>query len=109
MGKETIVSFLKAVNMLMKELGADADYDTLDRLMWYTGKMLRGNFSLVFSKEEYIEWANVAKKVGIVFNDEGLGTAVKRIAVGQLPFLDKKENTFVKMIYELAQKLKTSY
>ncbi|MBR4176885.1 MAG: hypothetical protein IKQ53_05740 [Bacteroidales bacterium] len=107
MGKETIVSFLKAVNMLAEELGADADYDTLDRLMWYTGKMLRGNFSLVFSKEEYVEWADVAKKIGMKFKDEDLIDAVIRIDVKQLPFLDKEENTFVKMIYELAQKLKT--
>lgn len=105
MGNETIVSFITAINMLKEKLGADADYDTLDRLMWYTGKMLRGNFSLVFSKEEYIEWTNVAKKVGITFNNEGLATAVKRIDAGQLPFLDKDENTFVKMVYELAQKL----
>ena len=104
-GQKTIVAFITAINKMREELGPDADYDTLDRLMWYTGKMLRGNFSLVFSKEEYLIWANVAKKKGVEFNDESLANAVKLISINQLPFLEKNENKHVKMLYELAQEL----
>lgn len=104
-GQKTIVAFTTAINKMREKLGPDADYDTLDRLMWYTGKMLRGNFSLVFSKEEYLILANVAKKKGIEFNDESLANAVKLISINQLPFLEKDENKHVKMLYELAQEL----
>ncbi len=104
-GQKTIVAFTTAINKIRMKLGSGADYDTLDRLMWYTGKMLRGNFSLVFSKDDYITWADIARGSGLKFDDESLKEAVKKISIKQLPFLERTDNRHVKMLYELAHGL----
>ncbi|MBR4613301.1 MAG: hypothetical protein IKO40_11380 [Kiritimatiellae bacterium] len=74
-GKETIKLFILAINELLTNIYGECEnyldhYDPLDRLMWTTGKMLRGNFSLVLSKKEYKDWA---QKVRNAFQQSACG------------------------------------
>lgn len=55
--KPSIREFLDAVNSLCKYY--QTDYDHLDRLMWFVGKILRKNFSLVLTRSEYEHLRNM--------------------------------------------------
>jgi len=46
-----IILFIKSINQL-NELSKINNYDKLDNLLWLSGKILDGNFSLVFKKKE---------------------------------------------------------
>lgn len=67
---DNILEYIKAINQL-KELSAIDNYDKLDNLLWLSGKILAGNFSLIFKeKEKYRAFAlkvsnntNEAKKL----------------------------------------------
>lgn len=49
-----IESFIDAINSLIKELNhPTVNYDSLDRVLWYVGKIQRGNLSLILSRTEY--------------------------------------------------------
>lgn len=56
---DNIVSFIKAICLLRKKLSSFCgtfSYDDLDCLLWTTGKIMRGNMSLVFSMKQYREF-----------------------------------------------------
>ena len=42
-GEQTIIAFVKAIDELIMRLGKGITYDHLDRLLWFTGKIYRGN------------------------------------------------------------------
>ena len=49
-----IVSFINAIDILIEKLNhATVNYDSLDRVLWYVGKIQRGNLSLILSRTEY--------------------------------------------------------
>lgn len=49
-----IVSFIKAIDILIEKLNhATVNYDSLDKVLWYVGKIQRGNLSLILSRTEY--------------------------------------------------------
>lgn len=49
-----ICSFIDAIDILIAKLNHKTiNYDTLDRVLWYVGKIQRGNLSLILSRAEY--------------------------------------------------------
>ena len=52
-----IIRFVEEINALKEiieeSVQMEISYDHLDQLMWFVGKMLRGNFSLILSKGKY--------------------------------------------------------
>lgn len=59
-GDKSIVCFVDAIDKLIEKLGQTKNpqkYNHLDRILWFTGKICRGNMSLVVNREEYCELA----------------------------------------------------
>ena len=58
-----MVSFIEAIDLLISKLDCTyITYDTLDRVLWYVGKIYRGNLSLVLSMEEYQAFVKLYSK-----------------------------------------------
>ncbi len=51
---DDIIEYISNINKLKNLLGVS--YDDLDCFLWHLGKLMRGNFSLIFSMEEYIHY-----------------------------------------------------
>lgn len=62
-GMATMVNFTAAINAFFQELNIPVSYDSLDRLLWFVGKIRRGNLSLVLSKSEYKKSVEYCGKV----------------------------------------------
>jgi len=60
-GIETMDTYVTAIDQLIAILGGGISYDHLDRLLWFTGKIIRGNLSLVLPREQYEICANNSK------------------------------------------------
>lgn len=60
-GDDTIIAFIKTINNLIDKLGGGISYDHLDRLLWFVGKIRRGNLSLVLNKEQYCKTYKIYK------------------------------------------------
>jgi hypothetical protein len=59
---DNIIEYITSINQL-KQLSGIANYDRLDNLLWLSGKILSGNFSLLFKeKEEYKSFAHEVEK-----------------------------------------------
>ena len=54
-GDKTICNFIRAVKEFCKDYNS-ALFDRMDRLLWFVGKIRRGNLSLVLTRGEYDEW-----------------------------------------------------
>jgi hypothetical protein len=92
-----IDGFIKGINNLMGKLSIKS-YDTMDRLLWTAGKIMRGNLSLVLTMEEYQE---LGKKNLLGAKGFDLaGTDLKK-----LTFLRKKP--LLNAMFELAKELNT--
>ena len=63
LGAETMVSFVKVINEFISQLSCNISYDALDRLLWFVGKIRRGNLSLVLSKDEYKQYRDYVQNV----------------------------------------------
>lgn len=124
---EIIVRFLKALNSLKKELNLreewksneelklgeeESEYDLLDQLMWFTGKMLRGNFGGILSRDEYknlkneVLDRNINTATGQKDRDNKWRAAVFKIQDFEslLAGTNYRKNALV-AIYEFAQQL----
>ena len=100
-GENTIVAFAKAIDELIKRLGGNISYDHLDRLLWFTGKIYRGNLSLVVSRKDY-EWCikNWPEK------DKEGNFDVTKNNLSKASFY--KSNSRLKAMFDLAKILKTN-
>ena len=98
-GKMTIVAFVKAIDELTNRLGGNISYDHLDRLLWFTGKIYRGNLSLVISRKDYERCVKEQLIIEGVFD-------VSQVDISKLSFC--KTNTRLKAMFELAKTLKTN-
>lgn len=92
-GDDTIKTFVKAIDLLIEKLGGNISYDNLDKLMWHTGKICRGNLSLVLDKDEYLQ---LYQKYG-EFD-------IANMNLDDIKFL--KKNSLLYSYFELAKKLK---
>ena len=76
-------------------------YDTLDRVLWYVGKIYRGNLSLVLSREEYDAVAEKYTKT-----EDGKKVFAFDIATVDLKSLPIKKDSLVYDFFVLAKDLK---
>ena len=101
-GDKTIVAYTKAIDEMIKRLGGNISYDHLDRLLWFVGKIIRGNLSLVLDREGY-EWS-----VDHWFEKDNKGNKVvfdiAKVDIDEAYFC--KNNTRLRAMFELAKKLK---
>lgn len=98
-GEQTIIAFVKAINELIRRLGGNISYDHLDRLLWFTGKIYRGNLSLVIPRKDY-EWCVKEKLITDGVFD------VTQVDISKLSFC--KKNSCLKAMFELARTLTTN-
>lgn len=98
-GELTISAFTKAIDELIRRLGGNISYDHLDRLLWFAGKIYRGNLSLVISREDYKQCVNEKLIKKGVFD-------VSQVDVSKLSFC--QTNSRLKAMFELAKTLKTN-
>lgn len=68
--RNDITMFINAIDTLKDRLKVELNsnsitYDTLDRILWYVGKIYRGNLSLVLSRKEYDAFAKQYTKFDI--------------------------------------------
>ena len=98
-----MVSFIEAIDLLIRQLDCtDVTYDTLDRVLWYVGKIYRGNLSLVLSREEYDAFAEKFTTL----NDKGKKELTFDIAEVDLKSLPIKKDSLVYDFFVLAKELK---
>jgi hypothetical protein len=100
-GDETIVVYTKAIDNLIARLGGGITYDHFDRLLWFVGKIYRGNLSLVVGRENY-EWC-----VKNWFEKDNAGKMkfdVSKVNIDEAPFC--RNNPPLKAMFELAKTLK---
>ena len=107
-GLDTIKNFIKAINSFKQEYGDNSEddfYDIFDRLLWYTGKIRRGNLSLILSRTEYVEWAKMTSSPR---NDKAYKNAIETITPEAfMVCLDrnrsKESKVMLEKLYGLAQ------
>lgn len=97
-----MVTFIEAIDLLISKLDCtDVTYDTLDRVLWYVGKIYRGNLSLVLSREEYDAFAEKYTKT-----EDGKKVFAFDIATVDLKSLPIKKDSLVYDFFVLAKELK---
>ena len=97
-----MVSFIEAIDLLISKLDCtDVTYDTLDRVLWYVGKIYRGNLSLVLSRKEYDAFAEKYTKT-----EDGKKVFAFDIATVDLKSLPIKKDSLVYDFFVLAKELK---
>lgn len=100
-GDKTIVEYTKAIDDLIVRLGGKISYDHLDRLLWFVGKIIRGNLSLVLDRKSY-EWC-----VDNWFEKNKNGNKVKfdvtKVNIDNAYFCHN--NSRLKAMFELAQNI----
>ncbi len=89
--------FIKGINSLMGKLSIKS-YDTMDRLLWTVGKIMRGNLSLILTMEEY---QDLRKKK--LIGEDGFDLAGTDLR--KLTFLQKKP--LLNAMFGLAKELST--
>jgi len=90
-------TFISAINRLKSLICVNnLTYDDIDRLLWTTGKIIRGNLSLVLSRDEY-EFMSNKKLLG----EDGFSVGESNL--DQLTFLANKP--LLKSLFELAKEL----
>ena len=88
-------TFISAINKLKSLVAIDGlTYDDIDRLLWTTGKIVRGNLSLVLTREEY----DYMSDNNLLGED---GFSIRDADIGLLPFLDGKP--LLKSLFKLAK------
>jgi hypothetical protein len=95
-----IIDYLKAINILREKLGIknSSTYDDLDIVLWHLGKILRGNLSLVLSKDDYVEFVDIYKNKN--YNEVIKNFDIKKVDISKLTFLDNKPT--LKKFFEIA-------
>lgn len=99
---ETMRSYVNAINILIDKLGGGISYDHLDRLLWFTGKIRRGNLSLVLSREQFDKCLDYSQK-NHLFKETNEFSIQKVNDVDKLPFL--KRGSLLQDFFSLAKAL----
>lgn len=103
-GDDTMKIFIKVINSFVHELSDAISYDSLDRLLWFVGKIRRGNLSLILSKDEYKECvAYCQKKLNTNQFDIKY---IKGTDIPKLPFVKEELIPFFKLAKELGSLVK---
>ena len=97
-----MISFVEMINLMISKLNSIyVNYDSLDRVLWYVGKIYRGNLSLVLSREEYDAFAEKYTKT-----EDGKKVFAFDIATVDLKSLPIKKDSLVYDFFVLAKDLK---
>lgn len=97
-----MTSFVEMINLMISKLNSTyVNYDSLDRILWYVGKIYRGNLSLVLSREEYDAFAEKYTKT-----EDGKKVFAFDIATVDLKSLPIKKDSLVYDFFVLAKDLK---
>ncbi|MBO7570731.1 MAG: hypothetical protein J6T48_01110 [Bacteroidales bacterium] len=99
-GDATIVKFVESIDELIKRLGGNISYDHLDRLLWFVGKIYRGNLSLVVDRKNY-EWCTKNWKE----RDKDNNFLIDKVNIGNAPFCNNNQQ--LKAMFDLAKDLIT--
>lgn len=86
-GKATMKAYLQGLDALRSRMH-NISYDFLDRILWFVGKIRRGNLSLVLSRVQYEQCIDYLKKNNLYEKDVVFEIA-KIKDVSKLPFLEK--------------------
>ena len=107
-GEKTMVAYVKAINLLIDKLDCKGlNYDLLDRVLWFVGKIRRGNLSLVLTREEYQETMTLYPPQEITKVSRGKEKTiteyfnVENVDLAKLEYL--KTNKILKAFFELAK------
>lgn len=105
-GKQTIVNFIKAINLLIEKINhPKLNYDLLDRYLWYVGKIRRGNLSLILTRDQYEDTIKVftletiTKKDGKTYENSYFN--IDNVNLGNISYL--KDNDLLRMFFEMAK------
>ncbi|MBO5673439.1 MAG: hypothetical protein J6S09_04010 [Paludibacteraceae bacterium] len=97
-----MTSFVEMINLMISKLNSTyVNYDSLDRILWYVGKIYRGNLSLVLSREEYDAFAEKYTKT-----EDGKKVFAFDIATVDLKSLPVKKDSLIYDFFALAKELK---
>ena len=97
-----MTSFVEMINLMISKLNSTyVNYDSLDRILWYVGKIYRGNLSLVLSRKEYDAFAEKYTK-----SEDGKKVFTFDIATVDLKSLPIKKDSLVYDFFVLAKELK---
>lgn len=97
-----MTSFVEMINLMISKLNSTyVNYDSLDRILWYIGKIYRGNLSLVLSRKEYDAFAEKYTK-----SEDGKKVFAFDIATVDLKSLPIKKDSLVYDFFVLAKDLK---
>lgn len=97
-----MISFVEMINLMISKLNSTyVNYDSLDCVLWYVGKIYRGNLSLVLSREEYDAFAEKYTK-----SEDGKKVFAFDIATVDLKSLPIKKDSLVYDFFVLAKELK---
>ena len=97
-----MTSFVEMINLMISKLNSTyVNYDSLDRVLWYVGKIYRGNLSLVLSRKEYDAFAEKYTKT-----EDGKKIFAFDIATVDLKSLPIKKDCLVYDFFVLAKDLK---
>ena len=106
-GEATIKAFIGMINFMKMKLDCES-YDVFDRLLWYTGKMRRGNLSLILSREEYEKWF---EELPLPRDEKAFARSIKTVTTER--FMNclasdrsDESRTMLKNLYDLARALK---
>lgn len=103
--KETMEAYVAAINTLCGKLGKDASYDLVDRVLWFVGKIIRGNLSLVLSREQYIRSVNAPYDKYWCSKDKSF--CIQKVEkISNLKFIEK--DSVLYDFFDLAKQLSTS-
>lgn len=103
-GEDAISCFVSAINDLVEKLGLKNEplkYDIVDRILWYVGKICRGNLSLILGQNEYTALASSYKEQT---GSDTFEFDINKININKLPFL--ASNKILKEFFELAKSIK---
>ena len=97
-----MTSFVEMINLMISKFNSTyVNYDSLDRVLWYVGKIYRGNLSLVLSRKEYDAFAEKYTKT-----EDGKKVFAFDIATVDLKSLPIKKDSLVYDFFVLAKELK---
>ncbi len=102
-GNEIITKFVIALDKFLNKLGYGGEhqkYDYLDRIMWFTGKICRGNLSLILSREQY---EALAKQTKAEIGSDSFSFNIETADISKLDFLG--DNSILKEFFLLAKEI----
>ena len=100
-GVEKMNRFIDVLNKFKAQLGVEVSNDHLDRLLWFVGKIIRGNLSLVLSRKDY-QWCSEHNFITTIGDETKF--RIEKIKLNQLSFLN--DQPLLYHFFELAKLLK---